>query len=228
MKILGIKIDNLSKEKVLEEIRKIVKEDKQAYLVLPYSEFIVRAYQDQEFKEIINQANLSLCDGKGLFLATKFLKTPLKERIAGVELVEDICQNFDQVFLFGARPEIVSKVNNKFKNILGFIDGYQNDKVVIKKINQMQPKILITALGSPKQEKWIKQNLNKIPSVKLALGVGGAFDFISGEKKRAPYFLRESGLEWLWRLTFQPQRIKRVFKTVVIFPYLILRDKIKN
>ena len=225
MKILGIKIDNFSKEEVLEKIKEILRGHKQSYLVLPYSEFIVRAHQNEEFKQLINNADLSLCDGKGLFFAMRFLGKPLKERIAGVDLIESISQEFKNIFLFGGRPEIVSKVNDKFKDsVVGFLDGYQEDQVVIKKINQVKPGILIVALGSPKQEEWINQNLNKMPSVKLALGVGGAFDFISGQIKRAPLPLRESGLEWLWRLTLQPQRAKRVFNAVIVFPYLILKS----
>ena len=227
--ILGVKINNLSQKEVLEKIEKILKGDKQRYLVLPYSEFVVRANQDQEFREIINQADLSLCEGKGLFFAMKFLNQPLKERIAGVELVEEICRRFREIFLFGGKPEVVLKVREKFKNnIAGFSDGYQKDEAVIEKINQIGPKILIAALGSPKQEKWIVENLPKIPSVKLALGVGGAFDFISGKRKRAPRALREAGLEWLWRFFREPWRAKRILKAVVVFPWLVIKEKLST
>ena len=101
-------------------------------------------------------------------------------------------------------------------------------KKVIKKINKAKPKILLVGLGSPKQEKWIYENLAKIPSVKVAIGVGGAFDFISGRIKRAPEFLQKIGLEWLWRLVLQPWRIKRVSKGVIGLSWLVLKSKVRN
>ena len=84
--------------------------------------------------------------------------------------------------------------------------------------------LLFVALGMPKQEKWINENLKKMPSVRLAMGVGGAFDFMAGQVPRAPKFLRAIGLEWLWRFFCQPWRIKRIFKAVIIFPYLVIRS----
>jgi N-acetylglucosaminyldiphosphoundecaprenol N-acetyl-beta-D-mannosaminyltransferase len=99
-------------------------------------------------------------------------------------------------------------------------------KVVFQpRVGSFRPAILFVALRAPKQEKWIAQNLAKIPSVKLAMGVGGAFNFISGRVKRAPRFLRLIGLEWLWRLICQPWRIKRIFKAVVVFPWLVVSSK---
>ncbi len=85
--------------------------------------------------------------------------------------------------------------------------------------------ILFIASGAPKQERWIAQNLAKLPSVKLAMGVGGAFNFISGRVRRAPRFLRAIGLEWLWRLAGQPWRIGRIFRAVVVFPWLVVRSR---
>ena len=90
-------------------------------------------------------------------------------------------------------------------------------------INQNNSKILFVALGMPKQEKWIHQNLKSMPSVKLAMGVGGSFDFISGRIRRAPRLIRSLGLEWAYRLFYQPWRIKRIFKAVIVFPWLVLK-----
>ena len=80
-------------------------------------------------------------------------------------------------------------------------------------------------MGAPKQEKWIAENLKKMPDVKLAIGVGGSFDFISGKVQRAPEFMRTLGFEWLWRLIIQPWRIKRIFNAVVVFPWLVLKSR---
>jgi len=228
MKILGIKIDNLNKNQVFQRIDGFLKDDHQHYIVLPYSNFIVQANRDKYFKQIINQADLSLCDGQGLLFASKFLNYPLKEQIPGVELVKEISNRYSKVFLFGGKKESVEKAAIVLgSNIIGTLDGYENMDKIISIVNQVQPEILIVALGMPKQEKWINENLKEMPSVKLAIGVGGSFDFISGKTKRAPRFLQSLGLEWLWRFILQPWRIKRVFNAIIIFPWLVLKEKIK-
>lgn len=104
------------------------------------------------------------------------------------------------------------------------LDG--NDSAVIEKINQAKPDILFVAFGSPKQEKWIYENLSKMPSVKIAMGVGGSFDFISGKVKRAPLFLRRLGLEWMYRLIQEPRRFGRIFNATVKFCYLVIKNHI--
>jgi len=103
-----------------------------------------------------------------------------------------------------------------------------NNNQNIDKIKQKSPDILFVALGQIKQEKWISQNLSKIPSVRIAMGVGGSFDYISKKTPRAPKLLRIIGLEWLFRLILQPKRIKRIWNAVVIFSWLTLKEKIRN
>ena len=228
MKILGIKIDNLTKKQVFQRIDGFLQDKEQHYIVLPYSNFIVQANRDKYFKQIINQADLSLCDGQGLLLAAKFLNYPLKEQIPGVDLVKEIANKYSKVFLFGGTRESVEKAAIVLGyNIIGTVDGYENMDKIVSIVNQVQPEILIVALGMPKQEKWINENLKEMPSVKLAIGVGGSFDFISGKTKRAPRFLQSLGLEWLWRFILQPWRIKRVFNAIIIFPWLVLKNKVR-
>ena len=224
LQILGVKLDNLNQEEVFVKIDDFLRGRKQHYLVLPYSEFVVEANQDEQFRRILNRADLSLCDGRGLFWAARFLGQPLKKQILGVELTETICQKYSKIFLFGGRKEVVEKTAKKYgSRIIGWINGYQETERVIEKINQVKPEIVLVGLGMPKQEKWISQNIKKMPSVKLAIGVGGAFDFLSGQIRRAPKFLQQIGLEWLWRLIRQPWRIKRIFKAVVVFSWLVMK-----
>ncbi len=101
--------------------------------------------------------------------------------------------------------------------------GELNNKL-IQRINKTNPDILFVAFGSPKQEKWIAENLKKIPSVKLAMGVGGSFDLISGKIKRAPLVFRKISLEWLWRLILEPRRIKRIYNATARFSWLVLKS----
>jgi len=96
---------------------------------------------------------------------------------------------------------------------------------LIQSINKAQPDILFVAFGAPKQEKWIYENLKKMPSVKLAMGVGGSFDFISGKVKRAPLIFQKAGLEWFWRLILEPWRFRRIYNATVKFGWLVLKDK---
>lgn len=216
--IFGVKIDNLTMDEALERIK--------GFVVLPYSEFIVRAQKDEEFKNILNSADFCLCEGRGLWLMARFLKRPIKEPINGVDLIHNLR---GKIFLLGGKEGVAKKVKEKLDTkVVGTEHGHQDLKKVIKKINKAKPEILLVGLGSPKQEKWIYENLAKMPSVKVAVGVGGAFDFISGRVKRAPKFLQKSGLEWLWRLILQPRRIKRVSKGVIGLSWLVLKSKVRN
>jgi len=227
--IFGIKFDNLTMEEALEKIK--------GFVVLPYSEIIVRGQKDEEFKKILNSADFCLCEGRGLYLVARFIGKRLKGVINGIELIYRTCdksQNpnskFQTILLLGGTENVVEKTKGnlikKFPNIkiVGAENGYQDLEKVIKKINGVKPDILLVAFGTPKQEKWIYNNLSKMPSVKLAMGVGGAFDFISGRIKRAPKFMQKIGLEWLWRLLLQPKRIKRVFISVGGLTWLTFKN----
>lgn len=204
IELFGIKFDNLTMEEAVGKIR--------GFVALPYSEFVVRAQKDKEFRSILNQADFCLCESRGLYLMARLLGKKIKEPINGIELIKKIK---GRIFLFGGEEEVVKKAKEKLGDrVIGAENGYQNFDFVIKKINQAQPDVLLVGLGSPKQEKFIAENLSKMPSVKLAIGVGGAFDFISGRVKRAPEFIQKIYLEWLWRLMVQPQRISRIFRGV--------------
>lgn len=228
IEIFGIQFNNLTIEEALEKIR--------GFVVLPYSEIIVRGQKDEEFKKILNSADFCLCESRGLYLMARLLGKKLKQEINGVKLIYGLSQKSRQfggqalvksqkLFLLGGTKDVVKKTAEKLgDSIIGFEHGYQDLEKVIKKINGVKPDILLVAFGSPKQEKWIYENLSKMPSVKLAMGVGGAFDFISGRIKRAPKFIQTIGLEWLWRLILQPQRMGRIFKGVFGLTWLTFKN----
>jgi len=178
------------------------------------------------------------------------LSKPQKlERYSGVDFMLDLCSLAEKenksIYLLGSgSDEVVTKTSeilqNKFPmlRIVGHNKGpdirysifniqYSSDdnESVIHDIILSAPDVLFVAFGHGKQEKWIDKNLADLPSVKIAMGVGGSFDFISGNVKRAPKFLRMIGLEWLWRLIMQPRRIRRIFKATVVFMYLFLKEK---
>ena len=212
IEIFGIKFDNLTMEDAVEKLGEGLPAGRQGFVVLPYSEFVMRAQKDEKFRNILNSADFCLCEGKGLWLMARLLGKRLKENINGIKLIKNLK---GRIFLFGGTQEVVEKTKQKLgNNVVGAEDGYQDFDKVIEKINSIRPDILLVGLGSPKQEKFIYENLSKMPSVKLAIGVGGAFDYISEHVKRAPQFFQKIGIEWLWRLIVQPRRVGRILKGV--------------
>jgi len=243
--ILGVFVDNLSTKEVMEKIKEFLTDKKQHYIVTPNPEFLVAAQKDENFRKILNQADLAVPDGVGIILAAKILKKKIKERIPGVDLTLKICQlaalNHWKVFLLGGLNDSAfwasKKLQKKFPSLRihffsgGKIDlegGGESDDLIIKTINQFQPQILFVAFGQVKQEKWIKKNLSRLSSVKLAMGVGGAFAYLGGKAKRPPYILRRLGLEWLWRLILEPWRIRRIFNATVVFLFKVILEKLRR
>ena len=245
--ILGIKISSVKKSETIQVARDFLFSAKQNYIFTPNPEMIVDASRDANFKQTLNQGDLNLCDGFGLSL---FARTP---RITGTDFMVELCafaaKENKSVYLLGAEfPEVLKKTSEfllgKFPNlkIIGADPGYKihllpeekgtrldynpNERdETVHKIIMAGPDILFVAFGHNKQEQWIVANVPHLPSVKIAMGVGGAFDFLSGKAKRAPGFLRAIGLEWLWRLVLEPRRIKRILKAVILFPILIIFKK---
>jgi len=243
--ILGVKINKITWEQTLQKIKSFLDSPNQHYLVTPNPEFLVAAQDDPEFKNILNQADLAVPDGFGLKLAGLYLGRPLRDRITGVDLVNQIAKICQQekksVYLYGAQPGIAEKTAQKLVSkypslkITGYESGFRTrfywrlpNFLILAKIRRTRPDVLLVALGAPKQEKWIYHNLAKLPSVKLAMGVGGAFDFISGKIKRSPKFMRCLGLEWLWRFGKQPWRLKRILTAIGTFSWLVIKKGRKS
>lgn len=241
MNILGIKIDNLSLIEVLEKIRGFLQSG-QHQIATVNPEFIMAARRDDEFKNILNKCDLNIADGFGIKLAAWKIGQPLKQRITGVDLMKEICSlavaDNKSVFLLGAKKKGVveltaEKLNQDYPGIkiVGAERGFRHwhrhfsDEKLVEIINRRQPDILFIAFGQVKQEKWIYYNLPKLPTVKLAMGVGGSFDYISGKVKRAPKWMRSIGLEWFYRLIRQPWRWPRIITAVIKFSWAILKAK---
>ncbi|MCK5413249.1 MAG: WecB/TagA/CpsF family glycosyltransferase [Candidatus Pacebacteria bacterium] len=180
-----------------------------------------------------------------LLFSSKHRKNILRHRTHGIDLIYKICESNSiknkKIFLLGAGEGVAKKVAVNLKkkypdvDIVGAEEGMKENQEsgirnqdLIQRINEANPNILLVAFGAPKQEVWIHDNLENIPSVKLAIGIGGSFDFISGKIKRAPIVFQKTGLEWLWRLTLEPKRIKRIYNAIIKFPFFILNYKIKN
>ncbi len=226
MEILGVRIDNVSMGEALEKIEKFLNDRVQHYIVTPNPDLLIKAQKDEEFRKILNKADLSVADGMGIIFASWLMGQPLKGRVVGVDLVQDLrFKNYDlRIFLLGGFNGAAQKIAQGWPAVVGFSEEVDSAELFAR-INQCQPNLLLVALGAPKQEKWIAQNLAKIPSVKVAIGVGSAFDLLSNQIKRAPRFFQTLGLEWLWRLFREPRRFKKAWRSAFIFPLMVFRSK---
>lgn len=234
--ILGISVDNVSFEEATSKVRDLLLAGNKDYIVTPNPEFIVYAQNDIQFRDTLNKATLAVPDGIGLIWASKILGNPLKERVAGVDLAEKALSLAAElgktVFFLGGngntsqRAVEVMRVKYPGLRVISCWPGdasSQGDQETLEKIGTEKIGLLLVAYGHPKQEFWINRNLPKL-EVGLAMGVGGAFDFWSGDISRASKWVRNLGLEWLYRLLRQPWRIKRQL-ALIKFGWLVLRSK---
>lgn len=233
--ILGVKVDNATLPEALEEARVFLNSRKINFIATPNPEMVLAAGKDEEFRKILNSADLALADGFGLILASRLSGNPLKQKITGVDFTPALCglaeNSGKSVFLLGGRKGVAEKTAQELKKrfprlkIAGTASGIKADNFSPQNI---RADILFAAFGAPKQEKWIVSNFAVLQKngVKIAIGVGGAFDVISGRLPRAPLFLRRIGLEWLWRLFLEPRRLKRIFSAVVIFSFVVIKYRL--
>ncbi len=239
MNILGVRVDTLNRTDALAQVADFLASGEGHTIFTPNPEMLVDAQKDSYFKEVLNAGDLNLCDGKGIALVAK---TPI-ERIPGVDFMVDMCELAEKegrtVYLLGSGFRSVvqgckEKLLERFPNLrivgihpgptIGQVIPEEND-AIIEDIIMTAPDVLFVALGHGKQEKWIYGFLPDLPSVRVAMGVGGSFDFISGKIKRAPAIFRRLGLEWLYRLIREPRRIKRIWKATVVFLFYFYKNK---
>lgn len=239
--ILGVNINTFTKKQALAKIRDFLADGRQHFIITPNPEIILAAVKPyEEFFAILNKADLALPDGIGLKIAAWLMGVNLS-RITGADLLKDMLamaeeENRPVVILnwqdgLSSESDIKKTLADKYPKLqaLALNIDRRTDLPAEKlaRVKEFQPEIIFCALGAPYQEKFIFHNLANLPSVKLGLGVGGAFDFLTGRIKRAPKIFRSFGLEWLWRLIKQPRRWRRIYNAVIVFPikFLIWRFK---
>ena len=218
--ILGVHVNKYTMDEAVEKASGLMETEGLSMIFTPNSEIILYASNNPEFAAVLNRADMIIPDGIGVVYGAKILGNPLKERVAGFDLV---CNLFpimalkgQSVYLLGAKPGVAEKAAEELKKkhpglvIAGTHDGYfKDDTEVIEAINKAAPDFLMVCLGFPKQENWIYNNREKL-NVKLAIGAGGCLDVFAGEVQRAPEFYCNHGIEWLYRLIKQPSRFVRM------------------
>ena len=238
--ILGINISAVTKKQTLAKIQEFLTDGRQHFIVTPNPEIILAANEDRDFFDILNKADLALPDGVALKFAAWLLGKNIN-RITGADLAKDILELAEaqnrRVAVFNLHDGLSNKldirqaITLKYSGLKAIVVDIERPTILSAEkwaqVKDFQPEIIFCALGAPYQEKFIFYNLAKLASVKIGIGIGGAFDFLTGRIKRAPKIFRIIGLEWLWRLIKQPWRWRRIYRAVIIFPikFLIWRFK---
>lgn len=235
VKLLGYEIDTFSFEEATAHALELEKEDKVSQVVTINPEMFDCAKTDSDFAEILNTAEMVIPDGVGVKIGLKILGSNV-DRIAGIDfarkMLDKSAENNLPVAIIGAKSEVIEKAGENLKkeienlNIVYIQDGYfQDDDRVLNELKESGARLILVALGSPKQEKFIKKARNILP-FGLMVGVGGSFDVWSGTVERAPEIYQKLGIEWLYRTVKQPERFKRIFPTLPLFVLRVIKEKI--
>lgn len=204
--------------------------NRKKFIITVNPEIIMKSYKNIEIKEmLLNDNNILVPDGISIIKKAKQYNISIKERITGVDISSkalEICnKNKKSIYLFGSKKEVLDKliinINQKYPNIniVGFSDGYVEDKdKIMKEIISLSPDLILIALGVPNQELLINKYIEKAKKG-VFIGVGGTFDVLSGYKKRAPKLFIKLNLEWLYRIICEPTRLKRFIQNNIVFMF---------
>jgi N-acetylglucosaminyldiphosphoundecaprenol N-acetyl-beta-D-mannosaminyltransferase len=237
--LLGTPVHNLTMQETLALIEDTIDRKEHIHHTVVNAGKIVAMHENPELRESVINADLINADGQAVVWASRILGKPLKERVAGIDLMENLValahRKRYKVFFFGAKEEIVKKVveqySQKFNSsiIAGYRNGYfrkEEEDVIARQIADSGAQILFVAITSPKKENFLYQNRSVLQPVNFIMGVGGSFDVVAGFVKRAPHWMQKTGLEWLYRVYQEPGRMfKRYLVGNTKFIKLLLRYK---
>lgn len=220
--VLGVKYDNVTMAEAVEQGRQLLLGTQCAYCVTPNAEMAYDALHDEAFRQVLNGASLLLPDGAGVVLGAKILKTPLKEKVAGIEFAQNMLPVYEELgshlYLLGSKPGVAEQAAAKMKEkhpgliICGTADGYFKDEAaVVAAINASAADVVYVCLGAPKQERFMAAHCRDLQA-RLLVGLGGTLDGIAGNVRRAPRWMIRLQLEWLYRLIREPRRIGRMMR----------------
>lgn len=237
IEILGTPIDVLSMSETLDLIGVSIKKGRKLHHGAVNAAKLVNMQRDLELFNSVVACDIINADGQSIVWASRFLGNPLPERVAGIDLMQELVEyaygNSFRIFFFGAKEDVVSRVvsiySEKYspKIIAGYSNGYcyYEEEKIAKYIAETRPDILFVAITSPKKEIFLNK-YKEMLQVPFIMGVGGSFDVIAGKVKRAPQWMQKYGLEWLFRLIQEPGRLwKRNLVTNILFIIYIIREK---
>lgn len=229
MEILGVTIDNLTRDEIIGRVKYFLDEPQFHQIATINPEFLLEAEKNPAFRTVLQNCDLRIADGVGISLAMLCKGEKLKYRFPGADLMLEILNIAHErklgIYLairkdgLSSYEEIKSALQKKYPTLQ--INGSEIDSKIPNTRYQIPNTIILCNFGAPTQERFL-QSLKDQPLIRLTMGVGGSFDYLTGKLKRAPRWMRDFGLEWLWRLMKQPKRIKRIWNAVIVFPFRAL------
>ena len=234
--VLGVPFDAVTMAEAVAKAKGMLQDGGQHFICTPNPEIVMEAQKDEVLMGILKEADMVVPDGIGVVWASKYSEIRLTERVAGYDLGQNLMAELagtkETFYFFGGAPGVASTAARKMMKkypglkVVGVHNGYfdeKEEKRIIQDIKTKAPSILLVGLGAPKQEKWIYDNL-RLTGAKVAIGVGGSFDVMAGNVKRAPKLFQKLGLEWFHRLITQPTRWKRMMR-LPKFALTVLKTK---
>lgn len=220
--VLGVGFDNITMEQAVAEAVRLMNTEGAHYVVTPNPEIVETCREDAEAMDAVRNADLVIADGIGVVYGSRIMGTPLKERVPGIELAQNLMRKMAEsgktLFLLGSKPGVAEEAARRLKEtyqglqIVGVHDGYfTDDEPVIREIRETGADVVFVCLGAPKQEKWMQKN-GEATGAHLMLGLGGCLDVFSGNVQRAPEAFQRLGLEWFYRLIKNPSRVGRMMR----------------
>lgn len=240
---LGVPVDTYSTDEILEKIKKYINTPSGfVHIVSINPENLVIAQQNKLFNTVCNEASLALCDGIGVLVGAKMLGIPLKMRTPGSLLFPQLLDLAGQmslsVLLVGSQANLAEDIAKRYqrsypKAKYTGIQGYQNiskptpqeEKSLLSIVDTTRPRMIFAAFGSPAQELWFYSHKHLFKNM-ICMGVGGGFNYLSGASKRPNRYIRQLGLEWLYRLVTEPKRFHRQFSRLPVFVKMVIKEKI--
>ena len=219
---IGIPLDNLTMSETLDRIENSIFNNKQIHHCVINASKVVNMQSDKKLQESVISSDIINADGMSIVWAARFLGYEIKERVSGIDLMDNLIglahENNYKCFFLGAKEQVVRKVVDYYSDkyskqlIAGYRNGFfdnNEEKIIVDQIIKSKTNLLFVAMTSPKKEFFLNKYKNELKSVNLIMGVGGSFDVISGEVKRAPIFMQKIGLEWFYRFAQEPKRMWR-------------------
>ena len=226
-------------QETLALVQEKIRSGEQVHHVVVNAGKVVAMQNDSELRKSVNESHIVNADGQAVVWASRFLGKPLKERVAGIDLMANLIEmahkNNNKIFLFGAKEEVVKSVVDKYSKkysrnmIAGYRNGYfssTEEESIAHQIADSGAQMLFVAITSPKKENFLYRHREILKNVNLIMGVGGSFDVVAGKTKRAPVWMQNAGLEWFYRFLQEPKRMwKRYLVGNSKFIFLVLKEK---